>query len=306
MRTTVDWAGFRTQAEIPVVRDAIREVFHPMDELVTFRSRKSGWNGFQQAVDILMGDMVLGFMAYGGDAQRGWVSVNITGRGCEWCRDWLRAERMLVGLPRFEWRRVDIALTVNDGSITHERVVAAHTAGMFSLGGRPPVMREITHSDPLAGRTAYVGARTAAKFLRCYEKGCEMLKDVPPGLRSMVTHVEGSPVLDIYRVELEWKAKDAPLPLDAIARRDEYFAGAYPFTASLVDAAPQLYVQRRERGPQRDLEIALMQICHQYGKTIYTALHALGGDVSALVEKISGSSHNEALLAAGVLLVDHE
>lgn len=306
MRTIVDWAGFRTQAEIPAVCDAVREVFHPMDELVTFRARKAGRNGYKQGMDILMGDMLLGCMSYGGESQRGWVSVEITGRGCEWCGDWLRAESLLVGLPRFEWRRVDIALTVNDGSISHERVVAAHAAGMFTLGGRPPLMREITHSDPLAGRTAYVGVRGGAKLLRCYEKGCEMLKDVPPGFRSMVTHVEGAPVLDIYRVELEWKAKDCPLPLDVIARRDEYFAGAYPFTALLVDASPQLYVQKRERGPQRDLELALMQICHQYGKTIYTALHALGGDVSALVEKITGSAHNESLLAAGVLLVDHE
>ena len=306
MRTTVDWAGFRTQAEIPVVRDAIRQVFYPMDELVAFRNRKSGWNGFEQAVDILMGDMVLGFMAYGGDAQRGWVSVNITGRGCEWCRDWDRAEGLLVGLLRFEWRRVDIALTVKNGSITHERVVAAHTAGMFSLGGRPPVMREITHSDPLVGRTAYIGARTAAKFLRCYEKGLEMLKDVPSSFKDMYTHVDGAPVQDIYRVELEWKAKDASLPLDAVTRRDAYFAGAYPFTASLIDAVPELYVQRREKGPQRDLEIALMQIRHQYGKTIYTAIQALGGDISALVDKVTGTAHNEALLAAGVLLVEHD
>lgn len=306
MRTTVDWAGFRTQAEIPVVREAIREVFHPMDELVTFRQRKSGSNGFQQAFDILMGDMALGRMEYGGDSQRGWVSVSITGRGCEWCRDWARAEGLLVGLPRFEWRRVDIALTVKDGSISHERVVAAHTAGMFSRGGRPPVMREITHSDPLAGRTAYIGARTAAKFLRCYEKGLEMLKDVPSSFKELYTHVDGAPVHDIYRVELEWKAKDSPLPLDAVTRRDEYFAGAYPFTASLIDAFPQTYVQRRERGPQRDLEIALMQIRHQYGKTIYTAIQALGGDISALMDKVTGSAHNETLLAAGVLLVEHD
>ena len=306
MQTTVDWVDFRTQADVPVVQDVIREVFYPMDELVTFRRAKAGWNGFQQRVDILMGDMFLGFLAYGGDAQGGWVFVRINGRGCEWCRDWARAEGRLVGLQRFEWRRVDIALTVKDGSITHERVVAAHTAGMFSRGGRPPVMREITHSDPLAGRTAYIGARTAAKFLRCYEKGLEMLKDVPSSFKAMYTHVGDAPVQDIYRVELEWKAKDAPLPLDAVMRRDEYFAGAYPFTASLIDAVPELYVQRREKGPQRDLEIALMQIRHQYGKTIYTAIQALGGDISALVEKVSASSHNDALLAAGVLLVEHE
>lgn len=133
-----------------------------------------------------------------------------------------------------------------------------------------------------------------------------MLKDLPVGLRSLVTAIEGVPVKDIYRVELEWKAKDSVLPLDAVSRRDHYFAGAYPFTASLVDAAPQLYVQKRERGPQRDLELALMHIRHQYGKTFYTALQALGGDVTALMDKVMGSSHNDALLAAGVLLVEHE
>lgn len=307
MLTTIDWAGFRTQAEIPVVHQAIREIFHPMGELVSFRRCKGGRNGYQQRVDILMGDMYLGFIAYGGESQLGWVSVDIAGRGCEWCADWVTAAVMLSSLPKFEWRRVDIALTVTDGSVTHERVEAAHAAGMFAQGGRPPGMKKITHADPLAGRTAYIGSRKTAKYLRCYEKGCEMLKDLPTGFRSMVTHIEAIPVMDLYRVEFEWKVKDGGLlPLDVMARRDEYFAGAYPFTASLIEASPQTHSQKRQKGPQRDLELALMQIRQQYGSQLYTALHALGGDVSAVFAKIVGSSHHKKLLAAGVLLVEHD
>lgn len=304
MQTTIDWCSFRTQGEVQACIEALRAIYQPMGDLITLKPRKGGWNGFKQAADVCMGDMSLGLMAYGGEAQRGWISVSITGRGCEWCLDWDRADRVLTALPRFEWRRLDIALTVRDGSISHQAVIDAHSAGRFQLGGRPPMLQEITHSDPLAGRTAYIGVRTAGKFLRCYEKGPEMVKGKAPGLH--ITHVDGVPILDIYRVELEWKAKDSALPIDAVLRRDEYFAGAYPFTASLIEAAPQVFVQRRERGPQRDLELALMHIQHQYGKTLFTAMTAYSGDVSAVWSKIVGSQHSDSLLSNGVLLVNHD
>lgn len=303
MYTTIDWCSFRTRSEVPACKEAIRDVYFGMAELVTFKPRKGGWNGFEQSADICIGDMVMGLMAYGGEVQRGWVSVSITGRGCEWCRDWDRASSILLKLDQFEWRRIDIALTVSDGSISHERVLAAHAAGDFQTSGRPPILKEITHSDPLAGRTAYVGVRTASKFLRCYEKGLEMVKGMASWLN--ITHVEGAPILDIYRVELEWKAKDCLLPSDAVTNRDAYFAGAYPFTASLIDAKPQPFITSRERGPQRDLELALMNIQHQYGKTLFTALIAHGGDISAVWSKVVGSQHNQALTESGVLLVEH-
>lgn len=306
MLTTIDWAGFRTRAEIPVAQDAIRNLYYPSEEHVTFRRWTSGYQGYEQAADILMGDLRLGIMCYGGESQRGWVMVSISGRGCEWCHDWAHAEQQLISLPDFQWRRVDIALTVEDGSVTHERVTQAHADGLFARGGKPPGMKSITHSDPLVGRTAYVGVRTAAKYLRCYEKGLEMLKAVPAAFKPMYTHVGDVPVMDLYRVEFEWKAKDSSLPLDVMSRRDEYFAGAYPFTASLIEASPRVFSQKREKGPQRDLELALMQIQQQYGSHLFTALHAFGGDISAVFEKVVGSAHNKDLLGKGVLLVEHQ
>jgi len=302
MRTTIDWCEFRTQAEIPAVLEALRGAYFPMGELVALRPRTKGWNGYRQAADVCIGEMSLGMIAYGGESQRGWVHVSLTGKGCEWLMDWERAERVFNALPRCEYKRVDIALTVQDGSISHQRVIEAFEAGLFKTGGQPPGMKKLESSDPYAGNTCYIGKRGGNKYLRCYDKGLELVKGKSPNLN--ITHLDGVPILDIYRVEFEWRNTTAPIPPDAITKRDTYFAGAYPFTAQLLQRPFEPFVQRRERGPQRELELALLHIQHQYGKTLYTAMVHHGGDVSAVWEKIVGKEHNEALLAAGVLLVE--
>lgn len=302
MRTSIDWCEFRTKAEIPAVIEALRAVYQPMGELITIRQRRKGWNGYTQAADICMGDMPLGMIAYGGESQRGWVHVGLTGKGCEWLLDWDRAAKVFTSLYLAEYKRLDIALTVKDGSVSHQRVLDAYAAGLFKAGGSPPKMTTIESSDPMGGKTAYIGKRGGNKYLRCYEKGLEILKGQASNLN--ITHIDGVPVLDIYRVEFEWRNATAPIPLDAITNRDFYFAGAYPFTAELVAMDFEPFVQRRERGPQRELELALMNIQHQYGKTLYTAMVQAGGDVSSVWGRIVGSQHNDALVAAGVLLVE--
>ena len=44
----------------------------------------------------------------------------------------------------------------------------------------------------------------------------------------------------------------------------------------------------------------------QFGPTLFTALAAYQGDMTAVWDKVIGKSHNQALLEAGVLLVDHD
>jgi DNA relaxase NicK len=121
-----------------------------------------------------------------------------------------------------------------------------------------------------------------------------------------VTEIDGIPLDDIYRCEVEYKPKHAPLPVDLIDRRDQYFAGSYPFLEHLLDVEPEVFVQRRERGPQLDLDAALVQVRRQYGMTLFTALVAYQGDVTAVWDKIVGRRHNQALVDAGVLLVEHD
>ena len=92
-----------------------------------------------------------------------------------------------------------------------------------------------------------------------------------------------------------------------IERRDQYFAGSYPFLADLLPGVESDILQRRpERAPQTDLAIALENCRIQYGATLFTALHAYHGDMGAVWEKIIGKAHNTNLVEAGVLMVDHD
>lgn len=260
--------------------------------------------GYQQAGDVLVAGMQVGLVAFGGESQRGWTLASVSGRGCEWISDWGTAQEAVGALPSYQMKRVDIALTTRDGSVTHEAVVAAHRAGLFTTRGRPPNMTRIESEDVTKGRTVYVGSRSEGKFFRAYEKGRELARAYP---KLDVTHIDGTPVEDVYRCEIEFKPKHAPLPTDLIDRSDQYFAGGYPFLEHLmVNVQPEIFMQRRERGPQRDLEAALAQVRHQYGTTLFTALVAHFGDITAVWDKVVGREHNAGLVEAGVLLVDHD
>ena len=170
---------------------------------------KDGW--LHRRSVILAGDQKLASIDYGGESQRGWARFDMPGTGCEWVQDWAAMETGLQSIDA-QLRRVDLALTTHDGSVTHERVVQAHQDGQFSSGGRNPKRRDITGSDPRDGRTVYVGARDGAKYVRCYEKGFEVLNKcgIPENLKSACTHIEYNgvgkvKVDDLYRVEVEFK-----------------------------------------------------------------------------------------------------
>jgi phage replication initiation protein len=151
----------------------------------------------------------------------------------------------------------------------------------------------------LDGRTIYIGSRSGAKFLRSYEKGLQ--------LANGASHIDGVAVADWYRNELELKAKEGPLPEDIIDRRDQYFAGSYPYFQQLLcDVEPEILVNLRDRVPQLELAAALAHVRKQYGRTLFTALHAHHGDISAVWDLIVGRQHCYDLVRAGVLLVDHE
>jgi len=260
--------------------------------------------GFQQASQVVLGDMPLARLDFGGESQRGWVRTELTGKGCEWVQDW-DALDTLEDLPSSQVRRLDVALTTWDGEVTHDMIVNAHGAGKFGCGGRPPALRQITSSDERAGRTCYVGNRKADKFFRAYEKGFEMIagKRMP----GVCTHIDGHRIEDIYRCELELKADTTPIGWDVIERRDQYFAGAYPFCGEILPGIePDILMRRKERAPQTDLAIALENCRIQFGPTLYTALRAYHGDMTTVWDKVIGDHHAKHLLEAGVLLVDHE
>ncbi len=308
-KTTIDWLRVRVQAEPRDILQAMRPMFGPWGQYLRFGDNARGLFGFKHALPIQIADStVVGRMDFGGDSQRGWVRVDLPGKGCQWVKDWDAVEEV-EALPCAEPRRVDIALTTWNGEITHEMVKQAHQEGGFTTRGRPPNMQEIVNSDKHRGRTIYIGRRDGDKFVRAYEKGYELASRMPVSqeYREGIREIDGHRIEDIYRVELELKAEGTELPWDVIQRRDQYFAGAYPFLGQILpDVEPDILQRRPERQPQTDLRAALENVRIQFGATLFTALHAYHGDIGAVWDRIVGNKHNKALLEAGVLLVDHD
>ncbi len=301
-KTTVDWLRFRTQGDIPAMLEAVRALYGDLGPQVSLQDFGRGKDGFATGAVVALTDMVLGRVDFGGDSQRGWVRVNLTGKGCEWVKDWDAIEA-LEALPAAEVRRLDVALTTWGGEVTHEDVLAAHAAGRFACGGRPPSMRIITSTDPNDGRTCYVGKRGSDKMFRGYEKGLQLASQHSA---LQVSTIGGHPIRDIYRCEVELQADTRPIPWEVVPRRDQYFAGAYPFLADVLPGVEaDILMRDPERAPQLDLAEALAQCKRQFGGTLYTALHAFHGDIGAVWEQVCGDKHNPALLASGALLVDH-
>lgn len=302
-KTSIDWFRFRTQANPLEVFEALKPLFPEHAPFFNLKHQPRGLLGFQQAALICASDFVIGRMDYGGESQKGWVRVDIPGKGCQWMQpDEIGS---VEELPDAQIRRLDIALTTWNGEVTHDMVVAAHEAGRFTTR-RPPNLQQILNSD--GGRTCNIGTREKSdKFMRCYEKGFEMVSKMGGNLPGKVTHIEGSRVEDIYRAEVELKAVSTDIPWDVVERRDQYFAGAYPFCADVLPGIePDILKRRPEREAQTSLSAALENCRVQFGPTLFTALHAYHGDMTTVWEKIIGHGHNQALLEAGVLLVDHE
>lgn len=305
MKTTVDYLRFRARGTVLEGLEALRGTFGPYGPSLGLKGGLKGYRGWDEAAEVRLGQMVIGRVDFGGESQRGWNRWDFGGRGLEWVQDW-EALQDVEALPDAELRRLDVALTTWNGEITHETVVAAHAAGRFVTKGRPPTLQTLISTDPMQGRTCYVGSRTQPKFFRAYEKGLEMAAKMPEGFEP--SEIDGSNIRDIYRCELELKASDSvSIPWETIERRDQYFAGAYPFCADVLPGVEaDILKRRKERSAQQDLQAALANCRKQFGKTLFTALHAYHGDICAVFEKVVGDEHSLPLLEAGVLMVDHE
>jgi phage replication initiation protein len=307
-KTSVDWLGFRCRNNHFSILENIRGAFGSAGDCLTMVTGLQPKDGWARAAELLIGgDIAIGRIDYEGDSQRGWNRVILTGEGCSWVQDWEKVAKWGENLIDAEIRRLDLALTTYAGEVSHFDVVAAHAAGEFQPegAGRPPSMKTITSSDLRAGRTCYIGKRENAKFLRCYEKGFELLKDVKKR-KDEITHIGGDRVEDIYRVEVEFKAVDKFIPWFAVLDRDAYFAGAYPFCARVLDQA-ELRVMDSVPSlkAQVTLDNALENCRVSYGAILRTALDAFDGDREAVLSRVLALTQSDALIRAGVLTVAH-
>jgi DNA relaxase NicK len=286
----LDYLRIRTQADVGAVLAALQAVF-PAPLVRTIGKAREGFQRAETlafAENVINADDAVATVLWGGESQRGWVHVVLTGKGCDWLQafdGWAeRWARNFETLPRYEVRRCDLALTTLHGEVTHERVVQAHAEGQFTVT-HPVAMQTIVSTDPTAGRTCYVGKRTSGKMLRAYEKGRELAAKAQP---LQLTHYQGQPIEQVYRVEVEFKATDRDLPASIVHQRAEYFAGAYPFCRSLLaEVAPQTTRLHPREVEALDIARSLENVRVQYGAALRRALLASGGDITAIWDAIT-------------------
>ena len=319
-RTHVDYVTGTSSAELGAVEQAIQAVFSGGVAAPVFKPG-AGMHHFDKRADIEVAGIHAGTVMWGGAAQKGRSRVELAGKGCELVPDWERAESVLCGLEGFRYTRLDIAADFFHGELRHEDVQRAHRLGKFVRArAKNPELQEVRSSDPARGRTLYVGRRGGDHMVRFYEKGKKEFFGA--GLRALRRMVEEASqvraqddarnhgaefnLADWYRAEVELRAVNRPIPLDCIERRDEYFAGCYPFMAELLPhVKPQLLVRPRAMGVYA-VERALELVQEQWGRALYTALHVHFGDIGAVWEKIVGEAHSPTLVRAGALLAIDE
>lgn len=321
-KTKIDYVRFRTQSGFSETFRAIKPAFYGSGDLLELGPEIAGKDGWESRRNILMGDMPIAAMDYGGDSQRGWLRFDMSGKGCEWVEDWNALAGLRTRLDSAELRRVDICLDTYDGSVTHESVLAAYEQELFKRpeGGRNPKLKKVETSCTTDGRTIYIGSRSSSpRFIRCYEKGWEIVAKMgipstflKPGLA--VDFLEdGSRIQasDFYRVEVELKAIDTVIvPWPCLTDSDSYFAGASIFCQQLVDVAPRrAQALPSQLKPKAVLASQIEHARRAVGGLFRALIEIHGNDMETkarLFDEFAADKPSERLIREGVLTVNYE
>lgn len=280
--TKVDRLCFRMPENIDEAV-AMADVFFPLG---TWEPRARGGLGYEKSYQVKEGKELLCTVFAGGEAQRGTMYVDITGKGCarvDW--DEKAYVNALGGLTSPKLRRMDAAVDFYHGEWSLEKFKADYEAGLFTSWIRPPKFQMFGDPYGIDGMTYYVGANIgqgkkkgeiSCKF---YEKGKEQKsEEFPNWNRCEVTMMPSS--------------RQLILPPDLfIKNRDSLFAGAYPATALMLPHAEPLRLERIKT-PKMQLMEALQHIKDQYGPTLAAALYHFEGDYLQVWDQICGKHPN--------------
>lgn len=233
---------------------------------------------------FLIGDKKcqLGAVSFGGDSQRGTVSVYLTGMGC------------LHALPGWEKRlyevlnqhkeegygpaltRCDIAHDDIAGKINPRQCPDVYQAGGFDRLHNRPLASQAGNwigDDPnKKGLTFYVGTRHSSQLLRVYEKGKQL----------------GDEASEWCRVEVQFSSHDRILPLEMLVSPDDYLMAAYPVFSEWFghwSVLPEKTLIKK-KSAEIILESLEWYAARSYGKLV-NVWHQLGLSPDEIVQKMT-------------------
>lgn len=270
----VDWLNVTFSPDGLTQDEVIFQLSEIMRRPVSGLDEGKGIRGYQSSITLFahVGSrkQQIGFLGYGGEAQRGTWMLSISGGGCSLINRW-RAMRRWLERIKGKITRLDLCLDFVHGEYTVDDAVSFYKSGRFTSSGRPPATSQA--GDWLNGkeRTLYIGKAKNGKVLRVYEKGQQL----------------GNADSAWTRYEVQFGSRDRVIPLEALTERDKYFAGAYPVLADLLDnecGAEKILTTRTEG--EVTLSHLLTHLRRTYGKAIDAMSATEGFEIASLVEEV--------------------
>lgn len=240
---------------------------------------KGGRRGYAHHVILLTPDgAACGDVCWGGENQRGTVSVELTGAACARVEAgfdhdvaWSNVHACLNTISA-RLTRVDVAHDDYKGERGVEFAKQLYEAGEFVVGGRPPAKNEQGWNDG-SGMTLYVGKPTGRSQLVVYEKGREQ------GFR------DGDEFVDWVRWEGRfYHRKGHDIPLDVLLDPAMFLVGRYP-ALSWVSAVMCRIKSSLVRG-KANLQNAMRHCKRQYG-ALLNHLYQVCDDLEDLGDVVS-------------------
>jgi DNA relaxase NicK len=317
-KTKVDYLSFTSSAGIVVLKIIVSLIFP--DALLTRNTFSDGSDrgffGYPSSYSITLHDCNIGLIAFGCDHGKDFVSFS--GKGCsEWSTsDYAHVTDCLETVAA-KITRIDICMDFYKGEVSYEYALMAYFDGEFNpakAGRKFPVLGQQGTQEGAGvnlGRTMYVGSTSSSKRACLYEKGLQIFSKMPVEFRESCTNPsdlvyddQNCPVGTIaeqwFRVEIRWGNKDLDLPVSMLLNRDEYFTGAYPFCAKILDKGDGIRPSYLKKSEEIDNEKMIQNCRNGYGNAIHTWL-ACGFTDRQIIQWLDTGKHNARLVASGVV-----
>ncbi|WP_105171392.1 replication initiation factor domain-containing protein [Pseudoalteromonas sp. T1lg24] len=270
----------------------------------TIRQNTGGMFTYDHSATLYRHGVNSGIVAWG--ANNAGCMVSFSGTGCKGL-DLTLLHKMLSKMPHAKITRLDIAYDDYQGEIPVDEYLRQYEMGNFALTNQMPNWSYICGGTyvslskeqqtefkkkhgwqkkydlvPNAGSTLYVGSRSNGKMFRAYEKGRQMECETNPNW---------------VRAELELRATDRTIPLDALINTDAVFAAAYPALAFVSEKRLVIETTKRKKMDSRLVDIRIqLEATEQrlfkyhklaYGKCVNYMKQALQLSDSEIVKQLT-------------------
>lgn len=277
-----------------------------------------GWQGYPYSAQMVQNGETIGLIAWGAEHGRNFISFS--GAACKhWCDYRIQLVHNMLIEVEARVTRIDYALDFYYGEVSYEDAEIALAAGEFQMkaGGRRPAVDRHGSEGHYGnkGRTLYVGAASSSKRICIYEKGLEQYGKLPSKWLEEQTEldvvsyrIDGTvgcvgdvSVVQWVRAEVRYSNADRDLDFDGYAmllKRDEFFAGAYPFCARVIGMTDGVRPALRLTETEAEIEKMKLNARNSYGSLVHS-LVKLGYTPEQIVAELDAGFHCKRLVKAG-------